>query len=442
MLTVSDQYKIAIDKDTRRITPKVLVYFGEIPTEFTGDEIVSLNLLEEAKADTESPLGAISSNEITITFDNTDHYFTPTNDASPYYNLLKPNTKVEAFLNVEIAPNTFEEIPLGTFFTAEWSEGTVTGYDMLYALGGIDVPMIKTEEDITVGIMIAALFDALGVANYSIDSALDQSIKIGWYPKATAQQALQTLCVAGNCSINVDRNGSAKASANATSGTAVTTMTDNNQILYAKNPQKYFDIYNAIKLTYCRPRLGERETILSLDDVEIDAGGSIIDKTDFSGAPIGRVERVSIKGRTDSDIDTIAYDAWSVVIDTVNPGDDETVNIEAKGYPLNINYRDKIVQDSALIAEWGLKELAVQNDLIQNGTVARIYAEALLALVSDPFRDFELEVRGNPALEIGDIVNISDPTDKIPTTDIVVERITLDYDGGLSGTIKGRRVAG
>lgn len=439
MINVSDAYKVAIDADSRHITSKSLVYFSETPTEFTGDEIISLHLLEEAKADTGNPLGAVSSNELTITLDNTNHDFTPTNSESPYYGLLKPNVKIEAFLNVEISAGVYEEIPLGVFFTAEWLEGTVTGYDVLYTLGGMDVPMVKTKEDPTIGTMFAALFDALGVTNYSIDPALTQSIRLGWLPKGTVQQALQTLCVAGNCFVNVDRLGKIRVKKNASTGVPVATLTDEDQIITAENPQKYLGIYNAIKLTYCRPRLGERETILSMEDIDIDTGGGTLDKTDFSNGPIGKVEKVSLRKADNSDINTVTYDAWSIILDVVNSGDDESVNIEARGYPIDINYRYKEITDPALVAEWGRKELAIENYLIQAGPVAQSYAEELLALVSDPFKDFSLTVQGNPALEIGDVVAISDPTDKIPLTNIVIERTILDYDGALSGSHAGRK---
>lgn len=440
MLNVSETYKQAIDADIRHIIPRVLVYFSEIPTEFTVDEVISLHLLEEAKAETGNPLGAVSSNELTITLDNSNCFFNPTNTASPYYGLLKPNVKVEAFLAVKTAAGTYEETPLGTFYTAEWSEGTVTGYDSLYTLGGMDVPMIKTQEDTTIGRMFAALFDAMEVANYSIDPGLDQTIRIGWLPNGSTQQALQALCVAGNCFINVDRTGVIRVQKNALSGVPVSTLTDDNQIIRAVNPQKYLDIYNQVKVTYCRPRLGKRDTILNMDGIEIESGTSEIDKTHFNAAPIGKVERISINHRANSSINTLSYDAWSVLIGTVNPGSAEIVNIIGRGYPLNLTYRDRTTRDDALIAEWGLKELVIQNDLIQDSRVARTYAQDLLALVADPFRGFELEIRGNPALEIGDIIEISDPTDNIPLTNIAIERITLDYDGGLSGSISGRRV--
>lgn len=440
MLNVSEAYKTAIDADSRNIIPRVLAYFSEIPTEFTGDEVISLHLLEEAKAETGNPLGAVSSNELTITFDNSKRHFTPTNTESPYYGKLKPNVKIEAYLAIKIAADTYEEVPLGTFYTAEWNEATVTGYDILYALNGMDVPMIKTQEDTTIGRMFAALFNALGLTNYSIDPDLDQEIRIGWLPNGTTQQALQALCVAGNCFVNVDRAGVVRVQKNISSGIPVATLTDNNQIIRAVNPQKYLDIYNQVKVTYCRPRLGRRDTILNMDGVEVEQGANEIDKTHFTGAPIGKVERISINHRSNSSIDTVAYDAWSVLIGTINPGNAETVDIIGRGYPLSLTYRDRTVRDDLLIAEWGLKELVIQNDLIQDSRVARTYAQDLLTLVADPFRGFELEIRGNPALEIGDIIAISDPTDNIPLTNIAIERITLDYDGGLSGSISGRRV--
>lgn len=440
MINVSDAYNTAIDADSRHIIPRVLVYFSETATEFNGDDIISLHLLEEAKAETGNPLGAVSANELTITFDNTNHDFTPTNTESPYYGLLKPNVKIEAFLLIETAADIYEEIPLGEFYTAEWVEATVTGYDILYTVGDTDLPMIPVMEDTTVGAMFAALFAASGITNYSIDPTLTQDIELGWLPKGKVRQAIQYLCVTGNCFVNVDRSGKTKAFKNAISGTPVATLTDDNQIITAQNPQKYLGIYNVVKITYAAPSLMERQEILNLEDIEIPAAGEVMDPADFNEAPIGRVEKVRLKGADNSAITEMEYDAWSLILTVSNTGDDEEVTIKATGYPISINERSKEVEDSALVAEWGRKELSIENRLIQNGRIAKDYIDALLVLAKDPFSKFNLEVYGNPALEIGDIIAVLDPTDKIPLTNIVIERITLDYDGALSGTMDGRKL--
>ncbi|WP_089610093.1 hypothetical protein [Dehalobacterium formicoaceticum] len=440
MISVSEAYKAAIDANRRHIIPKVLVYFNTIPAEFSGDEVISLNLLEEARAETGNPLGAVSSNELTITLDNTNHHFTPTNTASPYYNRLKPNVKIEAFLALEITTGVYEDIPLGIFYTAEWKEGTVTGYDALCALGAMDVPMVKPREDTTIGTMFADLFEALEVDSFYVDPRLIQSVSIGWLPKGSVNQALQLLCAAGNCFVNVDRFGRIKAQKNTPSGVAVATLKDSNQILHAENPQKYLGIYNAIKLTYSGVRMGrKREEILKIEDAEIESGTSVLDKTDFSGGPIGQVEKVTLLKPEECYMSTVAYDAWSIIINTENPGEDEKLDITVTGFPITVKTRHREVINEALVADWGRKELQVENYLLQHRTVAQEYAEEILSIMSDPFKNFYLDVRGNPALEIGDVVTVDDPTDRIPLTNIVIERIELAYDGGLSGTIEGSR---
>lgn len=448
MITVTDVYKTAIDADSRHITPLVKVYFdGITATEFTGDEIVSINLLEEANADADNPLGAISSNEITITFDNTSRDFTPTNTIGVYYGKLKPNVKVVPYLGLELPDTTFEYVPLGIFRTGDWSspssnlEATVTGYDKLYEIGDEDVPMLPVKLNTTIYGMFEMLFTTLGLtpSEYNIDSSLSQQIAIGWLPKGKVKEALQYLAVAGNCNVTTDRYGVIQVRNNFVLGDAVATITDGNQIITAENPQKYLDVYNSVKVNYKVPELKPQASLVKTESLLIPNGGVILSEIEFSSGPVATIDQVRLIGAINAVITSVEYGAWSMNVQIQNPGSDEVVTLEVLGQAVDIISSTFTAQDTDAIVAWGAKKLEIDNQLIQGLDVARLYANSLLQYVTDPAVNFSLNIRGNPALEVGDIIQIQDTIDKIGTVDVIPVRINLDYDGALSATMQARK---
>jgi len=391
MIPVSDAYKIAINADVRRIKPMVLVYFdgdGQSPVEFGEDKIVDIHLLEETQAESDNPLGLVSANEVTISFDNSSRDFTPTNSASPYYGKLRPNVLVKPYLGLETSPEVFEYVPLGMFRTGDWSapsesvETTVAGYDKLYEIGNKDMPMLPVQTDTTVAKMFKLLFQAVGLApdQYDIDSNLNQIIQIGWLPKGKVRDALQTLAIAGNCNISVNRYGIIRVKNNFKSGNAVTILTDNDQIIAAENLQKYLDTYNKVSILYKSPYLKKTDSLLKIDSITIPNGGIVLEKTEFSYGPVALVEQVKLIGAKNSILSSIEFGAWEITVYIDNPGVAETVTLEVTGKVVDIISSSCTIQDNDLINAWGSRELKIDNQLIQNKDVAKSYAESLLWL--------------------------------------------------------------
>jgi len=91
------------------------------------------------------------------------------------------------------------------------------------------------------------------------------------------------------------------------------------------------------------------------------------------------------------------------------------------------------------VALWEEKELKINNPLIQDLNTAKSYADALLQWVKDPYVNFSLDLRGNPSLEVGDIIEVQDAVDKIGDVALVPIRITLDYDGALEAKMEARK---
>lgn len=454
MIPVSDACLVAINADQRFIQPKIEVYFdgdNQPPITFGEDDITGIYLLEEACAESDNPLGLVSANEITIGFDNSARIFTPTNQGSPYYGKygkLRPNILIKVWLGIEISSNTFEYIPLGVFRTGDWTapsstvEAVVTCYDRLYEIGQKDAPMLPVVADTTIYAMFEMLFFALGLGtgDYIIDTSLNQKINLGWLPNSNVQDALQVLAVAGNCSVATDRYGRIIVRSNLTGGSPVAALTDNDQIINSENPQRYLDTYSAVKVSYKMPYIKEVESLLTVENLEIPPGETVLQDVEFTVGPVVSIDQVRLLGATNSSITNVKFGAWSITIQITNTGASETVTLEVTGRAVDEIASTYTAQDSEAVAIFGQKELKIDNSLIQSLGVAKQYATALLKYISDPYALFDLEVRGNPALEIGDTVTIEDNINKIGTVNVTPFRFEIEYDGALRAKIGARRL--
>lgn len=450
MIPVSEDYRAAIDGSGPALKCEVEIYFDgddQPPVVFTQDDISRLSLLEEVSAESSNPLGLVSSGELTVRLNNKDWSFTPTNSDGPYYGKLRPNTLIKARLGVEIAPETVEYVPLGVFRTGDWSapsddvEATVTCQNRLSDIGEKNIPMMPVQRNTAIYGMFESLFQALGMApdEYSIDTSLQQKIKLGWLPKGKVQTTLQTLAVAGNCSVTADRYGRIRVRSNFAAGDPVATLAEDNQLVRVDNPLQYQDIYSAVNVNYCTPIIQPSSSVLKVDSVVIPHGGLTLRDLEFSD-PVYSVDQVRLLGARTSKVDRIEYGSGSINIGIANPETrSETVAVEVIGRVIKDTKASHIVEDPEAVATVGRKELTVDNYLIQGRDTAKEYAVALLFLLKDPLATYEGKIVGDPALEAGDIVELSSETARLGTVPVVLNRISMDFDGGIEADINCRK---
>ncbi|WFA10326.1 hypothetical protein [Tissierella sp. Yu-01] len=120
---------------------KILEFFTSVKGIYEGEEIISINLLEEIEgASGKTSIGNVSSNEITVTLrnDNTNNRpFDAGNTQSPLYEMLKPNRRIKAYIGIKKDNDDMELVPLGTFWSGDWDvnekgvSAKVTGWDRL-----------------------------------------------------------------------------------------------------------------------------------------------------------------------------------------------------------------------------------------------------------------------------------------------------------------------
>src|SRR5690606_20899677 len=101
---------------------KILELFTSVQEVYEEDDILLIHLLEEREVSRGSlPVGNISANEIDIRLYNKNRKFDAGNTASPLHNLLRPNRRIRAWLGVEKDSGDKEWVPLGVFWSGDWS---------------------------------------------------------------------------------------------------------------------------------------------------------------------------------------------------------------------------------------------------------------------------------------------------------------------------------
>ena len=453
MLNVSEAYKTAInDVNGRHITSKVKFYFdgpAATPVTFTNENaIVSFELLEEARAETESPLGSIASNELTINLHNEDDKFNPDNVSGPYFGKLKPGTKVELFLMLETAPGVYEEVAMGQFKTSNWNspsssmEASVTCYDRLYELCQLTLPPLPVLRKTTLAAMCTMLFSAIGLtpAEYSIDPLLNIPLEYGWFERGTVRQALQSVVVAGSANINVNRAGLVNIESVLRTSTTAVSMADINQVIASDVPQAYYKTYSKVKIDYTTPRLGEKKLLLSIKDVVVPVGGLQLTDIAIEEGPIALVKQVLLKGAKTSTVTAFGYSAWGIDVKISNSAEEEVVTLEVYGMPVAKVATAYTLVDTTPIVDQD-KPLELKSQFVQTLDAAKALANTLLKLVRDPVSYVDVECRGNPALEVYDVVTINSPSTNLAAINIMPVRFTYTYDGALSCSMSGIKQA-
>jgi hypothetical protein len=109
---------------------KILEFYTSIVEDYEGDDIVSMNLLEEREiADGSLPVGNISANELDFELQNISLIkngaaiidpFSFENSASYLNNMLKKNRRIKASVGLRLPDASYEYVSLGTFWSGDW----------------------------------------------------------------------------------------------------------------------------------------------------------------------------------------------------------------------------------------------------------------------------------------------------------------------------------
>lgn len=426
---------------------KIIEFFTSIREVYETGDLISIRLLEEREASQGSlPVGNVSSNEITLALNNEDKKFDIDNENSPLKNLLKPNRRIHVWLGTEIGGD-MEWVPLGTFWSLDWDspddtlEATVVARDRMELLrkGTYQTSQVQTNKSLYQLAEIVLQDAGLMPDEYIIDTALHNIVvPYSWFNPVSHREALRLIAEAGLAAAFQNRDGKIQIESFLISGDEpVLEITEDDYFPPLRAPSRQDQVANEIIVDTqpLRPATTSEEVYRSNEPITIPGSSTKTVTAFFNQPPVIEAAASLDSPAAGVSIVDATYYGWgaSVKIQNTN-ATDKQATLVIQGKPLTVQNKERaIARDEASITENGvLRYEFPANPLVQTLAQAQAIVDTLLASAKDARRDFEVEWRGNPALELGDKVTVKGQ-------DYHVIRQEIVWEGALSARLSGRR---
>jgi hypothetical protein len=419
------------DKDSRQITARIDIYFDGFENEpleiYPSNYLVDFEITEEAGAETKNPLGAISANELSFTLTNFDNIFSPTNTAGPYYGKITTGVMIKVWLKPDEESIT-SWIPMGVFFVVNWqckmgSElADILCTDTMQELLLAPIPDLDVRLNISFAAYFTYVLHGYGFLNAQIDSSLVDILPYGFISSDNSSEFMQALTEASISSLLASRYGIITVKKIARNGT-VATFTDADQIMSVDVEQSILKTYSGVKLGYVLPQLSDDKEVLVVEAMPIPAGRTTHNAIRYP-EPVFDISAVTLSGNIVAEVDAYTSTNFSVNVTTMLEGtDNASMRLSVTGK--NIDLVEQELSDNLT------NMLDISNVYIQSSLYAEEYKDRLSTFVSSEIPILEVNIRGNPLLEIGDTIQLNSDSYEIAFTGII-KRMTFKYNGALS----------
>lgn len=444
------QLQLVIYKISQPNSPAMLQeFFTAVKRVYTGQQIVSIDLLEELKANSnEAPLGYVTSNEIDIIIDNTKHEFNVDNPNSPIRKLMKKNRRVRAWLGVEIIKDNIEWHQLGEFWSTAFSApdddviATITARDLLEKMRFVDFEDSIVYENKSAYYLFDMLLKGYGLreGEYYVDNALSNIIfPYSWFPKDTYRAALEHLAQSVDVHVYCDKTGKVIVNADNPTPDVMYVFDDDKNVIKKDYPLRSSDSINYVEVQVSSWSVGDVEELYYDNEAfTIPAGQTVIRAVEFSTQPCKEITSVSLGATTGVDINYETR-SWGAILTLTNNNavakDVDSITITGKAL-INTGKKSVIAKDDKAIKEDGKISITVSHDFIQTTSYATQLSESVLLTYLGAVKNIQLETRGNIALRLLDRVTVKGQFDDEPTEYKII-RQNIKWDGSLSATQDG-----
>lgn len=446
----NESFIASANSNSRQPIGKVIFYFDDPVgvVEFNRhDFLIDFETLLETSADSKLPYGSISANECTISLNNKDRRFSYDSVSSPYYYVLYKNVRVEIFSGFIIdGAEVYEQ--LGEFWIdrieapTDTIVATITCYDKLYKVGNGPMPTLPIYENTTLLNLFKELFLAVGLteSEFVIDDALSIPLQYTSVVAERVKEGLQKMAIAGMASVYTDTKGIIRVKYMYKWRNYKYKLTDSDQIISTTNTRSGDETYNDVIVSYYYPLIKNQETLLTLTDVAVQPGTTVLSNVALDKKPISEVLWVTANSQSrDLTVTIDDYSANTVSLSIINKAKAAEVTLTVVGnYVLPKQMQTNLCTEDATPAT--KKSLSVDNEYVQDYETALLLAHGILTYVSDQYKAYELKIRGNPLYNLNDVVRINDATHNILDTDLVISRLKYTYAGTLRCEMKAHKL--
>ena len=435
-----------LDSNWNTYLSKVIIHFTDsLDFEITGeDKILQVSLKEELSNNTANPIGVVSANTISIKFIDTEKLFGRNNTASEYYGYAKEGLKLEYFISLDGGPFNRAGVYYITNFEVDTSNHiynvvNVNAADMIQYLGNEPIKDVMIEEGSTVKDYLKSVLKGLGLndSEINISETLDKPLKYNYSVGAKYKDILNSICQSYLCNIFIDRDGVVNCIdlVDRALETNYEMQFDSETNIFSTSiGDELLSNYNAVKVNFIEPTIGESEEVHKIENLEVGSGENVISRIVLpQDKKLNMVDYVAVINQEgDSKVEVSDITTYQSAIDLTlyNHGNACKVNVTIYGFFLydNKTYIELVKEG---IDRKNIKFLEVNTDLIQDREYANQYASFILNYISHDMAYIKLRAKGNPLLGLGEVCSISSDVLDIDVLGILASS-NISVSGGYS----------
>lgn len=416
------------NSETRYIEQKFIIHFlNTEPLEVNRDNyLITSSILEEVYADSGStPFGGITSNELSLSLLNEGGIFNPENTLSKYYGLITRGVKIEVFIRLG---DSGDWDPFGVFYVTDWTTNSsdsivdVTANDKLYSIINGAMPTFSVFRNITFKDFVTKYFSYFGYM-VNIDETIDivlPYVYISAYEDNKAFLSAIMNSALADCFCN--HSGEIVVLSKVSKRPVKAVFTDDDQIINISIKQSLVTNYDSAVVICNKGQESPEQNLLSVNDIKLVPGINITDKFKVFSTPILCVKNVKVTCADDINIHSFKA-SESDISCVLQSTSDTTTNLDITGTILNT-----IISEIGIAGNTPLK---VNSKFIQDENVATQIKEYTEAYVNINTPILDLSVRGNPKLELGDMIEVNSAYYKIKYYGTII-KANYEYQGYLS----------
>lgn len=407
-----------------RIATRVKILFSD-GSEYQIDNmkniISSLTLDEKLSAETECPVGVISSRILDIKISSTDKSLIPDNEKSIHYGLMNSTAKIELYITEETSTGEAgTEQLFGRYFIDEWktnitnsspNQVVISATDIMGRLCKMDVPEVPFGSVHKTKDYVIALFNALNEKLNKADRIVidEKNIDFGCFPDIVYTNL--DLDSIGNVLNQISQSTLTNIYINRQGVLVTDSCYDDKKreakyqlnIMTEARLQGMYNSCDGIKCTYTKVQPQEIEQVASIKDVDLFNDSEEEENNKIEGVKLNqavyKLNRVEVQPDNASTLAYISKISYSK--EKLNIYISSTANTKAsiKVYGQAMNQIEQVYEVG------GQNKLEMNISLIEEAYVQK-YAELLYKLMTIKNNGLTLKTYLNSNVKLGDMLYI------------------------------------